>query len=156
MSRLYIPQIAMSLGMRLPQEVYMHQTVNIIITNFRKERAIKLDHISTSISTLTWLLATEKVELRPMGFLLRNLSYYENGHLSGMSSGGKLYIDLHILGLLEQWLVEGNYTEEEALMQSCDMMAVGIDTVRKCLACLSSYSAYKKVRVRRKGETRPT
>ena len=71
-------------------------------------------------------------------------------HLSGMSSGGKLYIDWRILGLLEQWLVEGNYTEEEALMQSCDMMAVGIDTVRKRLACLSSYSAYKK------GETRPT
>ena len=38
-------------------------------------------------------------------------------------------------GLLEQWLIEGNFTEEEALMQSSDMMAVGIDTVS--LACLS-------------------
>jgi len=66
----------MSLGMRLPQEVYMYQTVNIIITIFRKERAIKLSHIiSTSISTLAWLLATKKVELRPMGFFLRNVSY---------------------------------------------------------------------------------
>jgi len=46
--------------------------------------------------------------------------------------------DTKAVGLLEQWLVEGNYTEEEALMQSCDMMAVGIDTVRKHLACLGT------------------
>ena len=37
--------------------------------------------------------------------------------------------DTYTVGLLEQWLIEGNFTEEEALMQSSDMMAVGIDTV---------------------------
>ena len=47
-------------------------------------------------------------------------------------------------GLLEQWLIEGNFTEEEALMQSSDMMAVGIDTVRK-----SSLSHYMIVYKRR-------
>lgn len=37
----------------------------------------------------------------------------------------------HTAGLLEQWLIEGNYTEEEALTQSIDMLAAGIDTVSK-------------------------
>ena len=34
-------------------------------------------------------------------------------------------------GLMEQWLIEGKFTEEdlEVLMQSCDMLAAGIDTV---------------------------
>ena len=32
-------------------------------------------------------------------------------------------------GLMEQWLIEGKFSEEEILMQSCDMLAAGIDTV---------------------------
>ena len=39
------------------------------------------------------------------------------------------YLCWHTVGLLEQWLIEGNYTEEEALTQSIDMLAAGIDTV---------------------------
>jgi hypothetical protein len=33
-------------------------------------------------------------------------------------------------GLLQQWLIEGRFTEEEALSQSYDMLSAGIDTVR--------------------------
>ena len=32
-------------------------------------------------------------------------------------------------GLLDQWLIEGKFTEEEALALSYDMLAAGIDTV---------------------------
>ena len=32
-------------------------------------------------------------------------------------------------GLVEHWLVEGKLSKEVALMLSCDMLAVGIDTV---------------------------
>ena len=31
--------------------------------------------------------------------------------------------------MLEQWLIEGNLSQKEALMLSCDMLAAGIDTV---------------------------
>ena len=41
------------------------------------------------------------------------------------------YLCWHTVGLLEQWLIEGNYTEEEAQMLSVDMLAAGIDTVSK-------------------------
>ena len=30
---------------------------------------------------------------------------------------------------MEQWLIEGKFTEEEVLMMTCDMLAAGIDTV---------------------------
>ena len=33
------------------------------------------------------------------------------------------------VGLLDQWLIEEKYTEEEALVLSCDMLAAGMDTV---------------------------
>ena len=32
------------------------------------------------------------------------------------------------VGLLDQWLIEGKLTEEEAIVQACDMLAAGIDT----------------------------
>ena len=32
-------------------------------------------------------------------------------------------------GLLDQWLIEGKFTEEEALSTSYDMLSAGIDTV---------------------------
>lgn len=35
-----------------------------------------------------------------------------------------------MLGLLDQWLIEGKFTEEEALSQSYDMLSAGIDTVK--------------------------
>ena len=41
------------------------------------------------------------------------------------------YLCWHTVGLLEQWLIEGNYTEEEAQMLSVDMLAAGIDTVSR-------------------------
>ena len=31
--------------------------------------------------------------------------------------------------MLDQWLIEGKFTEDEAVALSCDMLAVGIDTV---------------------------
>ena len=34
------------------------------------------------------------------------------------------------IGLLNKWLIEGKFTEEEALSQSYDMLSAGIDTVR--------------------------
>ena len=37
--------------------------------------------------------------------------------------------DTKAVGLLDQWLIEGKYTEEEALMQSCDILSAGLDTV---------------------------
>lgn len=37
--------------------------------------------------------------------------------------------DMKAVGLLDQWLIEGKYTEEEALVLSCDMLAAGMDTV---------------------------
>ena len=36
-------------------------------------------------------------------------------------------------GLLDQWLIEGKFTEEEALSQSYDMLSAGIDTVSICI-----------------------
>ncbi len=39
--------------------------------------------------------------------------------------------DTKAVGLLDQWLIEGKFTEEEALSQSYDMLAAGIDTVRQ-------------------------
>ena len=30
---------------------------------------------------------------------------------------------------MEQWLIEGKFTEKEALMLSCDMLTAGIETV---------------------------
>ena len=37
--------------------------------------------------------------------------------------------DTKAVGVLDQWLIEGKYTEEEALVLSCDLLAAGIDTV---------------------------
>ena len=37
--------------------------------------------------------------------------------------------DTKAVGLLDQWLIEGKYTEEEALILCCDMLAAGMDTV---------------------------
>jgi len=36
---------------------------------------------------------------------------------------------LLFIGLLDQWMTEGKFTEEEALSQSYDMLSAGIDTV---------------------------
>ncbi len=41
------------------------------------------------------------------------------------------------IGLLDQWLIEGKFTEEEALFLSCDMLAAGIDTVGFCNRLIS-------------------
>ena len=47
---------------------------------------------------------------------------------------------------MEQWLIEGKFTEEEVLMQSCDMLAAGIDTVSPtCLWLYFGYSGCKPV-----------
>ena len=37
--------------------------------------------------------------------------------------------DTKAVGVLDQWLIEGRYTEEEALVLSCDLLAAGMDTV---------------------------
>lgn len=37
--------------------------------------------------------------------------------------------DTKAVGLLDQWIIEGKYSEEEALVLSCDMLAAGMDTV---------------------------
>ena len=34
-----------------------------------------------------------------------------------------------ISAMMEQWLIEGNLSQKEVLMLSCDMLAAGIDTV---------------------------
>ena len=39
-------------------------------------------------------------------------------------------------GMLDQWLIEGKFTEDEAVALSCDMLAVGIDTVHVVLLFL--------------------
>ena len=64
------------------------------------------------------------------------------------------YLCWDTVGLLEQWLIEGNYTEEEALTQSIDMLAAGVDTVSKLYSCvrdremkipkLASYPGYQE------------
>jgi len=41
--------------------------------------------------------------------------------------------DTKAVGLIDQWLIEGKFTEEEALSQSYDMLSAGIDTVRTLL-----------------------
>ena len=38
-------------------------------------------------------------------------------------------VSLVFLGLLDQWLLEKKFTEEEALSNSYDMLSAGIDTV---------------------------
>lgn len=37
--------------------------------------------------------------------------------------------DSEAVGLLDQWIIEGKFTEKEALSQSYDMLSAGIDTV---------------------------
>ena len=37
--------------------------------------------------------------------------------------------DTKAVGVLDQWLIEGKYTEEEALVLSYDLLAVGMETV---------------------------
>ena len=44
--------------------------------------------------------------------------------------------DTKAVGVLDQWLIEGKYTEEEALVLSCDLLAAGMDTVS--IMCRSS------------------
>ena len=39
--------------------------------------------------------------------------------------------DTKAVGLLDQWLIEGKFNEEEALILCCDMLAAGMDTVSK-------------------------
>ena len=34
-----------------------------------------------------------------------------------------------ISAMMEQWLIEGKFSQKEVLMLSCDMLAAGIDTV---------------------------
>ena len=41
-----------------------------------------------------------------------------------------------LIGLLDQWLIEGKFTEEEALSQSYDMLSAGIDMVRLMPTCI--------------------
>ena len=45
--------------------------------------------------------------------------------------------DTNAVGVLDQWLIEGKYTEEEALVLSCDLLAAGMDTVS--IMCRSSF-----------------
>ena len=33
-------------------------------------------------------------------------------------------------GMLDQWLIEGKFTEEEAVALSCEMLAGGVDSVQ--------------------------
>jgi uncharacterized membrane protein len=42
--------------------------------------------------------------------------------------------------LLKQWLIEGKFTPEEALFQSYDMMAAGIDGVGQAHLYRESYT----------------
>lgn len=51
-------------------------------------------------------------------------------------------------GLVEQWLVEGKLTEDEAISLSCDMLAAGIDTVSEWEsidACVIAIPSARKV-----------
>ena len=62
--------------------------------------------------------------------------------LSGAWERGYDPINAGILQV-EQWLIEGNYTEEEALTQSIDMLAAGIDTVGALdITCTSKSMMY--------------
>ena len=33
-------------------------------------------------------------------------------------------------GMLDQWLIEGKFTEDEVISLSCEMLSAGIDTVQ--------------------------
>ena len=39
-------------------------------------------------------------------------------------------------GILDHWLIEGKLTEEEALVQACDMLGAGIDTTSNTVTFL--------------------
>ena len=69
-------------------------------------------------------------------------------HVSLLSPIGKQILDRHYedikdaiasgtvdntkaVGLLDQWLIEGKFNEEEALILCCDMLAAGMDTVSR-------------------------
>ena len=43
-------------------------------------------------------------------------------------------------GLLDQWLIEGKFTKDEALSLSCDMLAAGIDTVSLLSSCFCCHA----------------
>jgi hypothetical protein len=50
--------------------------------------------------------------------------------------------DTKAVGLLDQWLIEGKYTEEEALVLSCDMLAAGMDTVRLSIIIVGNFGEH--------------
>ena len=57
----------------------------------------------------------------------RDLMKHRHDQLSEACQQGTLG-ETSTVGLLEQWLLEGKLTEEEAISQACDQLAAGVDT----------------------------
>ena len=58
----------------------------------------------------------------------KELLYRHHAELKKAIASG-VVDDTKAVGVLDQWLIEGKYTEEEALVLSCDLLAAGMDTV---------------------------
>ena len=67
---------------------------------------------------------TSQQNIRKLG---RNLIKHRFDKLSEACQQGTLG-ETSTVGLLEQWLLEGKMTEEEAISQACDQIAAGVDT----------------------------
>ena len=63
-------------------------------------------------------------DMRRLGRDLLNTHYDDSGEACQQGTLG----ETSTVGLLEQWLLEGKMTEEEAISQACDQIAAGVDT----------------------------
>ena len=43
-------------------------------------------------------------------------------------------LGIYVSAMMEQWLIEGRFSEKETLMLSCDMLAGGLNTVNLSLS----------------------
>ena len=68
--------------------------------------------------------------LPPLLFIGKQILERHYGELKEAIASG-MVDDSKAVGLLDQWIIEGKYSEEEALVLSCDMLAAGMDTVRE-------------------------
>ena len=69
------------------------------------------------------------------------INYYNNVNIVAHTGKELLYRELKkaiasgvvddtkAVGVLDQWLIEGKCTEEEALVLSCDLLAAGMETI---------------------------
>ena len=82
-------------------------------------------------TTYSTTIAIKYCALPPCTAVGKQILERHHGELKEAIASGTVE-DSKAVGLLDQWVIEGKFSEEEALVLSCDMLAAGMDTVRMC------------------------